>query len=748
MNNRTEGRTTRSQAKGRLRSPKKGVTFVIDKKDRKKVKPVVKRRRKTSDESFQDVSPIRKRSTLQTLSPTRKRKKSTEASVEIVSKEVSSSTRSRYGTKKEVDKKVEPSKRLRKFNIRNNVSRRHVTPEPQPCSSTSTVNKSPIAKVIHQKRERDQNQEKKSLESRYMKTNRPVGRPSGSYKTLHIEDKHITPSAHIKRLPLHPESTVRNQLDFYLCAVCKCSTLIRTNRADDVLEKKKTKVDPSVLTFEDDPALGCSVCLKHFHLVCVYDEAELHNLALNNPETFVCQECIRCTKCTKPIFDPGNVQCIKCGDAYHGKCRPDNRDDCDFIKKYVCLNCSSTEVEDKKKGKSNAKTGNPKKKFEKVGRSKEGKAEAKAGKLSPLKSKPSPKTKTVTDEEFEASRLKLISQISLSLKPDPYKFSCMGASDSSFSSLNNEPLDDVEKDKHADNMAYIPYASVGKNTDQTFKDRQLVFFCGNVAYRPRFYDFLKTMLPQTNRIGFCHKCLACVPSLNQLIQHIEMCDMKTPPGDLIYSEGNLNVYEIQGKTETLYCRRLSLFAKTFIGSKAVHFETDGFKFYVLTEKTDSDFTVAGYFSKEIKPVTNNNLSCLLVLPWMQRKQYGLFLIDLSYQLSIRERKVGSPEHPLSDAGLRTYRQYWFSVLMSYLREKLYDTETLNLREIKEHTGIDSRDILETMIIADMTFILNDKLQINAEIPMYSTLASLRRRYVKPQYLKVKARQNVPFSKYN
>lgn len=50
--------------------------------------------------------------------------------------------------------------------------------------------------------------------------------------------------------------------------------------------------------------------------------------------------------------------------------------------------------------------------------------------------------------------------------------------------------------------------------------------------------------------------------------------------------------------------------------------------------------------------------------------------------------------------------------MSYLRDKLYDNEPLNLRELREQSGIDTHDLLETMIIADMTFILQDKLQLN------------------------------------
>lgn len=54
----------------------------------------------------------------------------------------------------------------------------------------------------------------------------------------------------------------------------------------------------------------------------------------------------------------------------------------------------------------------------------------------------------------------------------------------------------------------------------------------------------------------------------------------------------------------------------------------------------------------------------------KRDDFILFYIFLfsGYLLSKVENKIGSPERPLSDLGLLSYRSYWKEVLLEYLQK--------------------------------------------------------------------------------
>lgn len=81
------------------------------------------------------------------------------------------------------------------------------------------------------------------------------------------------------------------------------------------------------------------------------------------------------------------------------------------------------------------------------------------------------------------------------------------------------------------------------------------------------------------------------------------------------------------------------------------------------------------------------------MPQYQRMGYGKVLIEFSYELSKVEKKAGSPEKPLSDLGLLSYRSYWADILL----EKLIDYQgEITISELADLTSFTTDDILSTL----------------------------------------------------
>ena len=99
-----------------------------------------------------------------------------------------------------------------------------------------------------------------------------------------------------------------------------------------------------------------------------------------------------------------------------------------------------------------------------------------------------------------------------------------------------------------------------------------------------------------------------------------------PPGNEIYRNGKLAMFEVDGQEEKIYCQNLCYIAKLFLDHKTLYFDVDPFLFYVLCEVDDRGFHPVGYFSKEKYSDVGFNLACILSFPSQQRRGYGRFLI--------------------------------------------------------------------------------------------------------------------------
>jgi histone acetyltransferase MYST1 len=216
-----------------------------------------------------------------------------------------------------------------------------------------------------------------------------------------------------------------------------------------------------------------------------------------------------------------------------------------------------------------------------------------------------------------------------------------------------------------------------------------------------FSPFPKEYYPDgvTDMMYFCEFCLKYYIHRAELTRHSSRCNLRHPPGNEIYRDGNIAMFEVDGggsDKQHEYSQNLCYIAKLFLDHKTLYFDVDPFLFYVLCEISEKGYHLVGYYSKEKYSEQGFNLACILTLPCYQRKGYGSFLIDFSYMLSRKEEKIGSPEKPLSDLGLVSYRSYWCNRIMDLLEGLDKRRSEVSVWDICKMTSFMPDDVTSTL----------------------------------------------------
>ncbi|XP_063931557.1 histone acetyltransferase KAT5-like [Zophobas morio] len=238
-------------------------------------------------------------------------------------------------------------------------------------------------------------------------------------------------------------------------------------------------------------------------------------------------------------------------------------------------------------------------------------------------------------------------------------------------------------------------SSVIKGTDAIVKVKNLsAIEMGLYIIQPWYFSPYPEEYSKLKTLYICEFCLKYVPSKFCLKRHRTKCTLRHPPGNEIYRNETISFFEIDGRKNKPYCQRLCLLAKLFLDHKTLYYDTDPFLFYCMTEWDDYGLHLVGYFSKEKESNEDYNVACILTLPQYQRRGFGRVLIEFSYELSKLEGKRGSPEKPLSDLGLLSYRSYWSQTIVELLLERR--NESISIKGISMATSIKEEDVVGTL----------------------------------------------------
>ncbi|SMN20208.1 similar to Saccharomyces cerevisiae YOR244W ESA1 Catalytic subunit of the histone acetyltransferase complex (NuA4) that acetylates four conserved internal lysines of histone H4 N-terminal tail [Maudiozyma saulgeensis] len=257
---------------------------------------------------------------------------------------------------------------------------------------------------------------------------------------------------------------------------------------------------------------------------------------------------------------------------------------------------------------------------------------------------------------------------------------------------------------------------------------------GKYEIEPWYFSPYPIELTDEDQIYIDDFTLQYFGSKKQYERYRKKCTLQHPPGNEIYRDDYVSFFEIDGRMQRTWCRNLCLLSKLFLDHKTLYYDVDPFLFYCMTRRDELGHHLVGYFSKEKESADNYNVACILTLPQYQRMGYGRLLIEFSYELSKKEGKTGSPEKPLSDLGLLSYRAYWTDTLVKLLVEH---GKEITIDEISSISSMTTTDILFTAkslnilryYKAQHIIYLSDEV-----IDRYEALKSKKRRSIDPTKL--------------
>ncbi|CAL8132351.1 unnamed protein product [Orchesella dallaii] len=291
----------------------------------------------------------------------------------------------------------------------------------------------------------------------------------------------------------------------------------------------------------------------------------------------------------------------------------------------------------------------------------------------------------------------------------------------------------------------VPPPPIQNPIEKRIKNVELIEL-GRYRIKPWYFSPYPPQFNGLPCLFICEFCLGCHSTREVLAVHLRtVCTRKRPPGKEVYRKQGISIFEIDGAKEQLYLENLHRLGKLFLEHKNFVCKADQFLFYVMTQFDTRGFHLVGYFSKVKADIHDFNVACILTLPPYQGKGFGNMLIQFSYLLSKIEGKQGTPEKPLSDLGLLSYRSYWSHTIMGILLKVVAtppEGESKNvgvsISDICNTTSMKKDDVISTLGSLGICFWFEDGIIIVLTQEMrkeYEEVERSRRMRIDPKCLK-------------
>ena len=109
-----------------------------------------------------------------------------------------------------------------------------------------------------------------------------------------------------------------------------------------------------------------------------------------------------------------------------------------------------------------------------------------------------------------------------------------------------------------------------------------IYKCDTWYYSPypSGYHDIKTLF-------LCEYCLSFYKMESELRRHEATCPLTHPPGNEVYKNGNISVFEVDGFSNPTYCENLCYLSKLFLDHKNLYDDIEPFLFFPMTESDET-----------------------------------------------------------------------------------------------------------------------------------------------------------------
>jgi histone acetyltransferase MYST1 len=150
------------------------------------------------------------------------------------------------------------------------------------------------------------------------------------------------------------------------------------------------------------------------------------------------------------------------------------------------------------------------------------------------------------------------------------------SADRVFSELTKEAAEITAKKRKAGEISFVEEGHDGMD-EQSIREHERITKVKNInsiefgrhTIDTWYFSPFPKEFADVDKLFFCEFCLNFYKTKDLLKRHLARCTLRHPPGNEIYRDGTVSMFEVDGAKKKIYCQNLCYLAKLFLDHKTL-----------------------------------------------------------------------------------------------------------------------------------------------------------------------------------